>query len=751
MAESSESFADLLRRFRREAGLTQEELAARSGMSLRGLSDLERALRTRPYLHTVNALADALALSTGDRSRFSASALEPTPREAAKGGFIPVPSTQLLGRSRESASLHALLTRGDARLVTLTGIGGVGKTRLAVEVSRDVARSGERGVYFVDLAPVAKADDLVAAIAQAAAIGPVGTASLVEVLITWLQDRDTLLVLDNFEHLVAAAPVLSRLLAASDRVRLLVTSRVLLHLKGEHAVVIGPLAHPEVDGPMDATTLLESPAVALLVERIRALDQGFSLRAEDASTVARICARLGGLPLAIELAAAREPILGLGGLDSRLDRSLALLTAGVRDAPKRQQTMRNTIAWSYSSLDGSERQALRYLAIFDGGWTASTAERLFNDFAPAARILDTLAALADSNLIYATNTYVSKAPDEPRFTMLAIVREYLLEELRVSGEEVGARRLHLALFVELAARAHRECKFGPVEAWRDRYPPELDNFRAAMQWALNDSDYDSAASMAVDLHWFFDRVGLQREGRAWAESVMKSGPERSTRAQAMTYWVAWESAWQLGEFDDAEKRLAQAEGLLVASGDPLGLLWVRRSQGLVALGRHDPNEATHRLQEALVLARQVGDTWEQAFTLFLLADATVQTAPSAAESLYRECLTMFREVDSPWGVTNAVTGLGGVAMSRRAFNEAREFFEEGLTIRRAAGHRWAAAISLASLAEVSVRCGDLDSARDYASEALELFQKSGDQERTAWAASILDSVERPATGERLTT
>ena len=744
MAESPESFADLLRRFRLEAGFTQEELATRSGMSSRGLSDLERALRSRPYLHTVHALADALALSAGDRSRFSAAALKTAPRGAAKGGFIPVPSTPLLGRSRESARLLALLTRGDARLVTLTGIGGVGKTRLAVEVARDVATSGEVAVYFVDLAPVTKPDDLVAAIAQAAAIRPVGTASPGEILIKWLQNRDTLLVLDNFEHLTAAAPVLSRLLASSERVRLLVTSRVPLHLKGENVFVVAPLAHPEMDGDLDAATLLEYPAVALLVERIRALDQHFALRAEDAATVARICARLDGLPLAIELAAAREPILGLGGLDSRLDRSLVLLTAGARDAPVRQQTMRNTIAWSYSSLDASERRALRYLAIFEGGWTASTAERLLRDCAPPARILDTLAALVDSSLIYITNT-----PGESRFAMLAIVREYLLEELRVSGEEGDARRLHLALFVELAAQAHHECKFGPVEPWRDRYPPELDNVRAAMQWALNDTDYDSAASLAVDLHWFFDRVGLQRESRVWAESVLHSAPEQPARA--MTYWAAGAGAWQLGEFNDAERRLAQAEVLLAAAGDRFGLLWVRRSQGLVALGRHDPNEATHRLQEALVLARQEGDTWEQAFTLFLLADATVQTDPQAAEALYCECLTMFREVDSPWGVANAVTGLGGVAMSRRAFDEARVFFQEGLTIRRAAGHRWAEAISLASLAEVSVRCGDRDSARDYASEALELFQKSGDQERTAWAASILDSMERSATGERPTT
>jgi len=379
MSSAITSFADLLRHLRTSASLSQEELAVRSGLSLRGISDLERGVRRVPHLTTVRVLADALALGPAERQSLLAAARPgtgPEPADAAPGGYapLPLPLTSLLGREREVTTLVSLLQAGDMRLVTLTGAGGSGKTRLALEVAVRLQDALADGMVFVDLTPLRDAAFVLPTIADALGVRERPGQPLRETLARFLAPKQLLLLLDNCEQVLAAAPEIAALVAACPRLAVLATSRAALRVRGEHEAPLLPLPLPESDRRSSVAELVDVPSVALFLQRAVASQPTFTLSADNAPAVAAICRRLDGLPLAIELAASWVRILPPSALLDRLEQRLLMLTGGSRDLPPRQRTMRDAIAWSYDLLAEAEQVLFRCLAVFAGGWTLEAAE-----------------------------------------------------------------------------------------------------------------------------------------------------------------------------------------------------------------------------------------------------------------------------------------------------------------------------------------------------------------------------------------
>jgi predicted ATPase len=496
--EQRRSFGDILKRYRLAAGLTHESLAERSALSARAISDLERGVSRRPRRETVNLLSEALQLAPSDKDAFEAAARAPDTvttdlaRTHRGLGSVPVHLTSFVGRQGEIEATRDLLRRRGARLVTLTGPGGAGKSRLATQVASALASDLQAGARYVELAPVASPDDMVPAIARAlGATRPDGSARLPDIVAA-IHDRELLLVVDNVEHLLAAAPILSELLHACPRLIILATSRASLQLSGEHEIAVPPLLVPPRDRPISVDAIGQYASVLLFVDRATYVNPGFELTADNASAIAAICARLDGLPLALELAAARTKMLAPQTLLERLDgaasgSALRLLTRGTRDVPPHQQTLLATMFWSYNLLTPAEQRLLRHLAIFAGGCTLAAVEAICQPLAgPAASaddsprdVLEGLGSLLDKSLLY-----LEEGTDgEQRFMLLETVREFGLEQLRASGELDAVARAHAHHYLEMT-KAIGPLLFADTATLR-RSEAEYHNLHEALRWLLH--------------------------------------------------------------------------------------------------------------------------------------------------------------------------------------------------------------------------------------------------------------------------
>ena len=648
---------------------------------------------------------------------------------------LPAQLTSFIGREREVSAVCRLVRRVDVRLVTLTGAGGTGKTRLALQVAADLLNDFEDGVFFVTLAAARDPALVVSAIAQVLSVKENGNPALIENLKHYLHDRQMLLVLDNFEQVLAAGPVLTDLLAASPRLKVLVTSRALLQIYGEHEFLVPPLALPDLRHLPPLETLSHVTAVALFSERAQAVRADFALTAENAPAVAEICARLDGLPLAIELAAARCKLFSPQSMLARLTgvgspSSLRVLTDGARDLPARQQTLRGAMDWSYNLLDVGEKKLFARLAVFVGGCTAEAAEAVCNTGRDLPmNVLDGLTSLLYKSMLQQAESVNS----EPRFAMLETIREYALERLVASGETGLLRLYHAGYFLAMAERAAPELRAGPQQvAWLDRLEREHDNLRAALSWSLEQGEVEMTLRLSAALWRFWYWHSHLTEGGRWLAAALATTrdlPElASARAKALDGAGTLASA--LGNYKQAASLLE--EGL--ALGRELGHLGkvsgarMLTTLGTVMFNQADYQRANALYEESLALQRELGDEVGIAQVLNNLGTvANCQGDYEQAETCLQESLARFRKLEIKWGIAYALGNLGRAALCRGDCARANVLLEESLALCREMGDRDGVAECMARLGGVAAAQGEMERAEALYREGLTLYQEVGDR------------------------
>ena len=593
---------------------------------------------------------------------------------------LPTPLTSLVGRSRDVAEITAMLGREDVRLLTLFGPGGVGKTRLALAVAGAVD-AFEDGVAFVRLAPLAHADLVLPAIVRELGVPQGGTPPR-DRLISFVGDKPLLLVLDNMEHVAEVATEIADLLSMCPRLTVLATSRVRLRISGEQLYPVPPLGLPPSEGPWER--IAEADAVRLFLARARSVHPGFELTETNARPVADICARLDGLPLAIELAAARLSALPPTVLLARLERSLPLLTGGGIDLPERQRTMRAVIAWSYGLLSGEEQRLFGRLAAFRGGFTLEAAEAVVvdGDDLPADP-LDGLASLVDKSLLRGDGTHGEAA----RFLMLETVREYAIELLG-EGDDVTVRSRHAAYFLDLARRAEPHLTGHDQVGWLDTLDVELANMRVALDWLAATGRAQDALGMATNLKWFWHRRGHIAEGRAHLDALLAHAPaDEDTRAKALA--VAGHLARWQQDRGNAKAFCMAALGIFQRLDDPRSQAITLCSLSDIAVDSGDTEAADALAYDALAEARRADDPWAVAMATNQLGNnAAVRLDYEATHRHWVESLDMFRSTADLTYVCWLLGNLGWVSVNLGLLNPAREHFREQLVLARTIRDPW---------------------------------------------------------------
>ena len=753
---ATDRFGPLLRRLRLVAGLSQEELAKRSGLSARGISALETGYRATPRPETVRLLADALGLDAAARAELVAGA-RPELAAARPGAApvgrgpplalpLPVPPTRLVGREQEVAALCARLRREEVRLLTLTGPGGVGKTRLALAVAVGAADDFPDGVTFVPLAPVGDPALAPSAIITALGVRDVGDEPLVFRLQSVLRDKRLLLLLDNFEHVIAASPIVADVLETCPGVTILVTSRVRLRVSGEREVPIAPLSLVAGDRHHSVEDVATSDAVRLFIARAEDVQSEFALTPENAVAVAAICRRLDGLPLAIELAAAWVKVLPLSALLARLDHRLPLLTGGGRDLPERQQTMRHTIAWSHDLLTPEEQGLFRRLAVFAGGFTLEAAEAVASGPGePGIDPLEGVASLLDKSLLRQD----AGPAGEPRFSMLETIREFGLERLAASAEAEATRRHHALYFLELTERIEPELLGAGQAATLARLEVDRDNHRAALAWLEQAGETDHFLRLAGASGPFWDIHGPLGEGREWLERALARADAAPSPARAKA--LAWAGLLARAQGDHGRAAALEEKSLVVAraTGDARAIADALHSLGQVVVSQGDYGRAAALYEEALALYRGLGGSLA-AFALVNLGVATAQRGEAErAGELLETGLAEHRARANTWGVGFALRALGDLARTRGDHAEAIARFRGCLVAWNERGYPRGIAYGLIGLAAVAADGGQPERAARLLGAADVLRERFGcalwATERAAHEAAV--GAARAALGE----
>ncbi len=666
---------------------------------------------------------------------------------------LPVPPTPLVGRDHEANLLFTLLERADVRLVTLTGPGGVGKTRLALEIARAqrMASLFPDGVRLARLAAIRDPDLVLPAIAQAIGVRETAGRSLPDLLKSELRPRALLLVLDNVEQVAAAFAHLADLLAAAPDVKALVTSRVRLNVRGEHDIAVPPLLLPTAAMGSSPDSLAGSEAVQLFVSRAREIQSDFALTEENASAVAEICRRLDGLPLAIELGAARLGVLSPRAMLGRMDRRLPLLTGGPRDLPDRQRTLRAAIAWSDDLLTSDQRTLFYRLAAFAGGWSLEAAEYVSGEVEgsgsrkeerfrsrdgeaglalssarppdSATPVLDNLAALIDHSLVHQDRA----AGGASRFRMLSTIREYASERLEAGGEAEVIRERHARYFLALAEEA-RVGLTGPEQAtWLDRLEADQANLRSALEWLCERGQDNQALRLAGSVWLFWFTRGHLSEGRERLAAVLalpKDAADPALRARALAGASALAEAQ--GDYAAAEAVLDEGLALARKLGDDQVLATALLFRGLVAFDRDDSERTASLCRESLALARVTGDAWTAAVALAQLGLVALREKDHTdATALLEESLTGFREMGNRWGVALATGNLGIVALDRGDLPHAADLLRDSLTALEEMGDRWGVATLLEGPARAAAALGQAARAARIFGAATALRERIG--------------------------
>jgi predicted ATPase/class 3 adenylate cyclase len=654
---------------------------------------------------------------------------------------LPAQPNRLIGRREELEDVARALRGQKTRLVTLVGPGGTGKTRLALHAAAELADEFADGVFVVFLASLEEPALVLDAIATTLGLRPRGGETIEDALVSYLAERNVLVLLDNFEHLLGAAPTVSWMLATAPRLSLFVTTREPLHVTAERVFDIGPLSIPssEVSSPARA---LEHDAVALFVERATAAKADFVLDVDNMDAVTEICVRLDGLPLAIELAAARVRAFSPAALLTRLDQRLALLTGGARDTDERQRTLRGTIAWSHDLLSAHEKMLFARLAVFAGGCRPSEAEEVCNiDGDIEIDTLDGLSSLADKSLLRVREDH----DGEPRFWILETIREYAFERLQDAEAADAMRGKHAAAYTALVEQAEAELR-GPQQlVWLRRLDAEQDNLRAAITWAL-EHDLDTALRLTGSLYQYWEFRGLWNEGIRWTTGALERA---SDSPRGGTYARALFSAGFLlqipGRSDESQELLGQALLAFSELDDRERMAYALGEMGWAKVWRAELDEARLLFERARSLALESGDRWLPAHSALGLAACLTEgpidpSALLAAEELQQESLRLCQEAGDEIMATRARGNLGWIALIREDYADAKVLFEACLRSASNTGDELNVGTHWSNLALVALFEGDDDAAVSWAQRFLKRFLKLGDMRVAAESLFTLAGV-----------
>jgi predicted ATPase len=699
---------------------------------------IERCLEKEPekrYFSTRDLVRDLVAI----RDRLTD--LQPA-RAEERPSNLPAASTALIGRENEMAAVKQLLLRREVRLVTVTGPGGIGKSHFATEVAREVAEHFPFGVYFVPLASISDSSVIASVIAQMLGVRETGGQRPLESLKQHMRKNVTtpmLLLVDNFEHLLGATPMLAELLALAQGLKILVTSRAALRVHDEHEFALPPLALPDSKAANSLASLGEYPAIALFVQRAAAVKPGFALTNENASAVTEICTRLDGLPLAIQLAAARIRLLPPAAMRSRLASRLQLLTSGARDLPARQQTLRHTIDWSYDLLSEAERKLFRRLSVFAGGFTLEAAESACDTKQDLELdVLDGLSSMVDKSLV----RQVEQADGEPRFVMLETIREYGLEKLSASGEQTLTCKAHAAYYVVLAEDAATEKNASEIETWMDRFETEHDNFRLALDWLIEAKNGEWGVRLATALFRFWETREYFTEGRHRLEAVLQlpSTPAQdAVRMRAL--FAAGVLASNQRDYEASEHLFGQSLEIAKRQQDQQSVAVALNALAVLNRSQAKLEAANEMFKESLTVWKQLGDRLAVARGLSNLATVRrLQGNFEEARELYEECQAIFGELGDRAGIAWAFNYQADLLREQGDLAEARALYECGIGAFREVNDRWGIAGSLADLGNLTREQGDFAASEEMYRESLSLFRELGHKRGIARALESFAAV-----------
>ncbi|MGQ0548412.1 MAG: tetratricopeptide repeat protein [Armatimonadota bacterium] len=672
---------------------------------------------------------------------------------------LPLQPTKLIGREQEVAAVRQRLRSDTVRLLTLTGPPGVGKTRLAIEVAGGLAEAFEQGIAFIDLTPISDPSLVSAAVAQALGIQPEAEQTLDDAIKDLLAAKSMLLVLDNFEQILPAAPRVAELLAVSLGLKILVTSRERLHLRWEHEFPVPPLAVPDLGGPLTPEAVSDCAAVALFVERASAARPDFVVDRQNARAVAEICAGLDGLPLAIELAAARTKVLTPLAMVVWLQHRLRLLAGGPRDLAPRHRTLRAAIDWSYHLLDVRDQALFRRVSVFAGGVSVEAAEAVCNVGGDLGTgVLDGLASLVDKNLLRS-----EESGGESRFRMLATVHEFAAEALEASGERDALVSRHTAYFMDFAEKAIPALYTADQIPWLRRLDREQDNLRAALNTLASREEWEAVLRFATALRGFWHLRGRFSEGRRWLDEALEKACDAPPVLRARALWAAGTLARGQGDFVTANALLAdslalseqsqnkqlmahakihlaslaarwgdlagmralaeESLALFQAVGDGNGIARSLVSLGSATAALGDQASGRVMLTQALTMMRELGDRLGMASVLYEFGVSTPDS--TEAREFLEEAHAVYTELGDPVNIAWGWIALGGVATREENWAEAQACFERALTIAQELGSRYQMSRALGGLGRVAFFRGDYKTARAYQEECLALLRQIG--------------------------